>query len=56
MLKGIGRVRARKLWQNRIRTSDDIKKVKPEILAEILGPQLAKKLVEEAKFANNTNM
>ncbi len=48
MLKGIGRVRARKLWHAKIRTMEDIKKVKPDILAELLGPAIAKKIKEEA--------
>ncbi|MFH0837066.1 MAG: DEAD/DEAH box helicase [Candidatus Aenigmatarchaeota archaeon] len=47
MIKNIGRIRARKLWNNRIRTPADIKKARPEILAEILGPQLARKIREE---------
>ena len=51
MLKGIGRARARKLWKNRIRTVDDIKKVRIELLVEILGPQLARKIKEESMTA-----
>ncbi|MBI5332030.1 MAG: DEAD/DEAH box helicase [Candidatus Aenigmarchaeota archaeon] len=46
-IKNIGRARARKLWNNKIRSTVDIKKVRLEILAEILGPQLAKKIKEE---------
>ncbi|MBI4895359.1 MAG: DEAD/DEAH box helicase [Candidatus Aenigmarchaeota archaeon] len=53
VLKGIGRARARKLWHAKIRTTDDIKKVKPDILAEILGPAIAKKVKEEAQSGKN---
>lgn len=49
MLKGIGRARARKLWHAKIRTTEDIKKVNPDILAEILGPAVARKIKEEVK-------
>ena len=47
IIKNIGRARARKLWNNKIRSVADIRKVKPEILTEILGPQLAKKIKED---------
>jgi helicase len=40
-LKGIGRVRARKLFSNRIRDIGDIKKVDVSILGAIIGDKLA---------------
>jgi len=46
-IRGIGRVRARMLWNNRLRTTMDLKKVNPELLSEILGIKLAKSVKEE---------
>lgn len=40
-LKGIGRVRARKMFQNKIRDIGDIKKVDVSILGAIIGDKLA---------------
>ncbi len=41
-LKGIGRARARVLFKNKIKTIGDVKKTPEPILAEILGPKIAK--------------
>lgn len=46
-LRGIGRVRARLLWQNKIRTIADVKRVPERTLAEIVGPKIAKSLKAE---------
>ncbi len=48
MLKGIGRVRARSLFNSGIKTPADIKKTRPEVLAEIVGKKTAAKLLQEA--------
>lgn len=51
-LKNIGRVRARKLYNNKIRTIGDVKKADIGILSGILGPKVAqdvKNLVSNAK-------
>ncbi|MDI6721416.1 MAG: DEAD/DEAH box helicase [Candidatus Aenigmarchaeota archaeon] len=48
-LKGIGRVRARMLFKNGIKTPADIKKVRPEILSELVGKKIAAKIVAEAE-------
>jgi len=46
-LKGIGRVRARLLWQNKIKGIADIKRVSEDTLAKIVGAKIAKNLKEE---------
>jgi len=46
-LKGIGRVRARLLWQNKIKGIVDIKRVPEDTLAKIVGVKIAKSLKEE---------
>lgn len=46
-LKGIGRVRARLLWSNRIRSISELKKIPMEILSEILGVKIARAIKEE---------
>ncbi len=43
-LKGIGRVRARKLYREGIRTAKDISIVDEKVLAKILGPKIAKEV------------
>lgn len=43
-LKGIGRVRARKLYNNNIKTVNDLKTFSNQRLEKILGPVIAKKL------------
>lgn len=45
-LKGIGRVRARKLYAAGIRTAGDIKKADEKILAKLLGPKVAKEVLQ----------
>jgi helicase len=46
-LRGIGRVRARLLWQNKIKGIADIKRVSEDTLAKIVGAKIAKNLKEE---------
>ncbi len=48
-LKGIGRVRARLLWHNKVRTIADLKKISDRALAEIIGPNIAKQIKEEIR-------
>lgn len=43
-LKGIGRVRARRLYSAGIKTAADIKKVDETVLTKILGPKIAKEV------------
>ena len=47
-LKGIGRVRARKLYSAGIRSAADIKKADENVLAKILGPKIAKEIRQSA--------
>lgn len=47
-LKGIGRVRARKLYNAGIRSAGDIKKVDEQSLAKLLGPKVAKEVRQSA--------
>ena len=46
-LKGIGRVRARKLFDNRLKDFGDLKKVDALTLSQILGPNMAKSVKEQ---------
>lgn len=46
-LKGIGRVRARLLWHNKIKGIADIKRVPEAALAKIVGAKIAKTMKEE---------
>ena len=48
-LKGIGRVRARKLYAAGIRSPGDIKKTKEEVLAKLLGQKIAKEILQSAE-------
>ncbi len=48
-LKGIGRVRARKLYAAGIRSAADIKKTQEETLAKLLGPKVAKEVRQSAE-------
>ncbi|MCW1301103.1 MAG: DEAD/DEAH box helicase [Candidatus Nanoarchaeia archaeon] len=45
--RGIGRVRARILWNAMIRSSRDVKKCSYEKLASLIGPKIAKQLKEQ---------
>jgi len=47
-IRGIGRVRARMLWKNRIRSIGDIRKTNDRLLAELLGPKVAENIKTEA--------
>ena len=49
-LKGIGRVKARKLFNNKIRTIKDLKKCDEETLGLMIGKKLAKKIKEQITF------
>jgi helicase len=40
-LRGIGRVRARLLWENRIRKIEDLKIIEKQKLEKLLGPKIA---------------
>ncbi len=44
-LRGIGRVRARKLYKAGIKTAADIKKTDETVLAKLLGPKIAKEVL-----------
>ncbi len=46
-LKGIGRVRARKLWASNIKSLDNLRKIPIESLARILGPSTANEVKEQ---------
>lgn len=46
-LKGIGRVRARLLWGNKLRKINDIKAAQKERLEKILGPKIAADLLAQ---------
>ena len=43
-MRGIGRVRARKLFNNGIKNASDILSADLKILSELIGPSLAKKI------------
>lgn len=45
--KGIGRVRARKLYNNKIRGVNDIKKISAQTLAQIIGNKITRELKEQ---------
>jgi len=51
-LRGIGRVRARLLWQNKIKGIADIKRVPEKTLADIVGSKIAKTMKEEVNKGN----
>ena len=46
-VRGIGRVRARKLFSNNVRTVADLKKIPVDSLARILSPKVAEKVKEQ---------
>lgn len=46
-LKGVGRVRARKLFNNKIKDLGDVKKVDVLSLSQLIGPSLAKSVKEQ---------
>ncbi len=48
-LKGVGRVRGRRLYSKGIRTPTDMKK-NPSLLAEVVGQKTSAKLIEEASM------
>ncbi len=48
-LKYIGRARARKLWEHGIRSREDLLEAGEARLASILGPKLAKRVLEQLK-------
>lgn len=52
-LPNIGRVRARKLMMHRIRTVLDLRNTDPAILANILGPKVAGKLLDHLKIEHH---
>lgn len=49
-LKGIGRVRARKLYSSGITSVDKLKAADPEKIALLLGPKIAEKVISQLKF------
>ena len=46
-IRGIGRVRARKLYDNSIKSKEDIRKAGPARISELIGPKTASKLFRE---------
>lgn len=46
-LKNIGRIRARRMYQNGIKQIDDLKRIPLKRLVELLGPKIAKSVKEE---------
>jgi len=46
-LKGVGRVRARKLYNAGVRNLHDLKGADPALLAEVVGPKIAKELLRQ---------
>jgi len=46
-LRGVGRVRARMLFNNNLRKLDDLRKVPLESLERILGPKIAREIKEQ---------
>ncbi|MDI3539102.1 MAG: ATP-dependent helicase [Methanolobus sp.] len=46
-IRGIGRVRARKLYDNGLRSIEDIRKADPAVLGGLLGTKTAEKLLRE---------
>lgn len=54
-LPNIGRVRARKLFLNNIKTINDIKNSDPQMLINILGLKVAQKLLEHLKIEFDIN-
>ncbi len=49
-IRDIGRVRARRLFNSRIKGIEDIRKAKPEVLTKILGKKVAQKLIENLEI------
>lgn len=54
--EGIGRMRARKLYANSIKSAVDVKKVSLDRLSEIIGPKTAKKLKEQVVSVNQQTL
>ncbi|OYT42077.1 MAG: hypothetical protein B6U78_02250 [Candidatus Aenigmarchaeota archaeon ex4484_224] len=48
-IKGIGRIRARKLFNSKIKSISDLRKVPLESLAKIVGPKIAKKIKDQVE-------
>jgi helicase len=48
-LKGIGRVRARKLYQAGYTNVDKLKSAEPSEIGRIIGPRIAKKVLEQLR-------
>ncbi|MEZ5336170.1 MAG: helix-hairpin-helix domain-containing protein [Methanolobus sp.] len=46
-IRGIGRVRARKLYDNGIKSTDDIRKSGLQRISDLIGPKTAAKLFRE---------
>ena len=46
-IRGIGRVRARRLYKAGFKNVSSLKKASPERLGELLGPKTAKKIMEQ---------
>ncbi|MDI3486568.1 ATP-dependent DNA helicase [Methanolobus sp. WCC1] len=51
-IRGIGRVRARKLYKNGLKTVQDIKSSDIATVSELIGPKTARKLFEELGIAS----
>jgi helicase len=47
VLKGVGRVRARTLYNHGIKKLDDLRKIPLESLERILGPKIAREIKEQ---------
>jgi len=55
-VKNIGRVRARLLWRNRIKSVRDLKKAPLKKLERVLGPNIARKTKEELSVSLDVRM
>ena len=55
-IRNIGRVRARLLWRNRIRSVRDLKKSSIKTLERILGPNIARKTKQELLISLDQRM
>jgi len=49
-LKGIGRVRARKLYSSGITSMEKLQAADPGMIADLLGPKIAEKVISQLKF------
>jgi len=49
-LKGIGRVRARKLYSSGITSVEKLQAADPRMIAHLLGPKIAEKIISQLKF------